>query len=477
MSGSAIQPYHATPGYGISAEARSQAATWLSRWLPSALAAAAVGLVPLWIHWDLIESSRSGIIAVFDEVGVYASDVCLGLLALMAVARPVALDSRSRWLVGGLTLLAAAAALSSLSAQNSRLAAGVVGHIALLTLAWLGVRSMGASRSAIVAVLVASAMLQSVLAAAQFALQQPLVPCALHLPWLPSDVSHGGTPVILDPQGTRLLRGFGTFPHPNVLGGYLAIALVSLPLLGQRWPRWSAAWWLAGLVIGIGLGASFSRAAWLASLAGLSLAWWRTTAAQSFRRRWLPPLVGLGAVAAIMLSPAGSLVAQRLLVFSPEVNALERGSVENRLALDRSALDLIISHQPAGVGAGNYGITSVAEGYQEGWGEPAPNLALLIVAELGFAGILALVCIANATVRLLHVPSHPQYLVGSVFLAFVVLAMLDHYLWTMPLGRVIAWIPFAWLAAPPPGHAPDDRARDTPRSVPRTASSESVAQD
>jgi hypothetical protein len=346
-----------------------------------------------------------------------------------------------------------------------------------LTLAWLGLRSAGASRSAIVAVLVASAILQSVLAVAQFALQQPLVPHELQLPWLPSDVSQGGTPVILDAEGTRLLRGFGTFPHPNVLGGYLAVALVSLPLLAQRWPRWSAAWCLAGIVIGLGLVASFSRAAWLATLAGLALLWWRTTAGQPFRRRWLPPIVALLGVAGIMLSPVGALVAQRVLVFSPDVNALERGSVDNRLALDRDALDGIAAHMPSGVGAGNYGMAAVAEGYQEGWGEPVPNIALLITAELGLAGVASLIVMAYGAIRQLGFPRKPEYLLASAFVALMVLAMLDHYLWTMPLGRVIAWIPFALSAAPAPRTGRADRARDKRQSGLRTESLEWVGRE
>src|SRR5689334_15732256 len=103
----------------------------VSRSLASGLAAAAVGLVPLWFHWVFVGSSRDGIIAVFEEVGLYPADVCLALLALMAIARLRALDTRGRWLAGSLTLLAAAAALSIPSASNARLAAGVAGHIAL----------------------------------------------------------------------------------------------------------------------------------------------------------------------------------------------------------------------------------------------------------------------------------------------------------------------------------------------------------
>src|SRR5205085_1603672 len=73
--------------------------------------------------------------------------------------------------------------------------------------------------------------------------------------------------------GQLVLRAFGTFPHPNILGGYLALALVCLPMLwnawrGGRWPLWGAAALLAG-----GLLATFSRAGWLAALVGLG-AWW-----------------------------------------------------------------------------------------------------------------------------------------------------------------------------------------------------------
>src|SRR5437763_62205 len=154
------------------------------------------------------------------------------------------------------------------------LGAALAGHVALLALAWLGVRAGHVSRRALVVALVASAAIQSLVALGQFTLQQTLVPPELRLPWLPSDPSGGGTPVVLSPAGDRLLRGFGTFPHPNILGGYLALALACLPVLTQGWWRRSMLWWLVGVVLVAGLLASFSRAAWLAALAGLGLWWW-----------------------------------------------------------------------------------------------------------------------------------------------------------------------------------------------------------
>jgi hypothetical protein len=52
-----------------------------------------------------------------------------------------------------------------------------------------------------------------------------------------------------------------------------------------------------------------------------------------------------------------------------------------------------------------------------------------------------------AIMRLIFVESEFERTVAASIVALMVLAMFDHYLWTMPLGRVIAWTPFAVLAA------------------------------
>ncbi len=350
------------------------------------MAASALALVPFWWHFDLVDPGIQGIIAVFAEVAVYPSDVCLVALAVLAVRQPLALSPPKRWLVVGFALLAAVALLSARSARDPQLAAGLAGHLALLALAWSGLRSGHVSRVALAGGLVSSAAVQSLLAVAQFVVQQPLIPSALHLPWLPDDVSQGGTPVVLDAAGDRLLRGFGTFPHPNVLGGYLALALVCVPLLGQRWPRIMLGWWALGAVISLGLVASFSRAGCLAAVVGLGV--------------WC------------------------------------------------QALSEISDHLPLGIGGGNYGLVAIAEGRQEGWGQPAPNVALLIAAELGLPGVLALAVLVVGTVRSLRMGDRGVDMPATVAcIALVLLAMVDHYLWTMPLGQLIGWVPFALIAA------------------------------
>src|SRR5207302_6609925 len=117
---------------------------------------------------------------------------------------------------------------------------------------------------------------------------------------------------------------------------------------------------------------------------------------------------GALAVTVVYLSPIAEPLGARLFPFGPSANALERGSVENRLALDRDAFLIVRDHLPFGVGGGNYGLAALAGGYQEGWGEPAPNLALLIAAELGLPGILAAGVIVFATLRVLRDAGRPR---------------------------------------------------------------------
>ena len=410
------------------------------------LAAAAIGLIPVWPHLVLVSSGIDGIIAVFREVAIYPSDVCLALLAAVAVAHPRPLDSATRGMALGLTLLSGAALLSAATSSDPALASGMAAQLALLALAWSGVRSLHVSQTLVVATLITSAVLESGLAAAQFIGQQTFVPPELGLPWLPSDPAQAGAPVILDSTGDRLLRGFGTFPHPNILGGYLAIALVLLPLLHRRWRRAAPLFWVVGGILAIGLVASFSRAGWLAALAGLGISWW-IGARKVHSYRWVPVMVGGAALVGVGLTPLAPLFEPRLFPFGPSGNALERGSIQDRLALDGAALLEIVDHWPRGIGASNYGLVSVKEDYQQGWGEPVPNVALLIAAELGVPGVLALAVLVFATVRLMFAESDPEARGLACIVALVVLAMFDHYLWTMPLGRVIAWTPFAVLAA------------------------------
>jgi hypothetical protein len=81
-----------------------------------------------------------------------------------------------------------------------------------------------AFRAAIVAVAV-MAVLQSIVGILQFSHQESIGLQMLGEPILSSYV--GGVSTI-EIGGGRILRAYGTFPHPNILAGFLALGLVSL---------------------------------------------------------------------------------------------------------------------------------------------------------------------------------------------------------------------------------------------------------
>jgi O-antigen ligase/polysaccharide polymerase Wzy-like membrane protein len=424
-------------------------------WLDG-VAAAALALVPFWWHIPLVApDGPTDVTAVFDTVAVYPSDVCLGVLALGGLGLLVARRQRRAWpltwVAVGLAGLAVAALLSALAASVPVLAAGLAGHLALLGLAWMAVAITPISARWLAVGAVASGCVQAALAIAQFANQRPLVPPRLGLPWLPSaDITASGAPVVLDGSGERLLRAFGTFPHPNILGGYLALALVLLPLLvTSRRGGWLAV--LPGLLLAAGLVVSFSRAAWLAVAIGWGV-WWlaRLRRPGGAAPPWTPRLMLLGAglgvaLVVLALSPVGELVAVRL---SPRpANDLERGSIEQRLALDRHALTLIKRHPGLGVGAGNFGEASLEEGLQAVFGEPAHSVPLLVAAETGLPGLLAGACLVFGLFVFGRRDPRRAGPALAACCAIGVLMLLDHYLWTMAPARVIAWAPLAVVAA------------------------------
>src|SRR4030043_871676 len=64
--------------------------------------------------------------------------------------------------------------------------------------------------------------------------------------------------------GRLILRPYATFPHPNVLGGFLLVSLI-LVFVGQKEKKKFFSWFTL-LLGGLALGLSFSRVVWFVSL-------------------------------------------------------------------------------------------------------------------------------------------------------------------------------------------------------------------
>lgn len=278
-------------------------------------------------------------------------------------------------------------------------------------------------------------------------------------------------------NGQELLRGYGTFAHPNIAAAGLLLGLIvlswwglgryrgdtqHLPLalnfrLGQWWPdqlksgwagwRWSAAQLVLvlGGLLAVGLFVTFSRSVWLVGLAclGLLLVW--SGVLKTRWRQWRSVAIWLVVGVSVCGMVFGPMVWSR---FS-SLDDTDRLSIERRIQLNDVALNLLEEHPWLGVGVNNF-ITHVAEFgplYGVGiWREPVHNLYLLLAVEVGMIGfgfwILAHGLIWLRLEWLLRQGTSEPGLVLLIvlWLAVLLLGLTDHYWWTSQPGRLLWWL-------------------------------------
>jgi len=186
--------------------------------------------------------------------------------------------------------------------------------------------------------------------------------------------------------GREVLRAYGTFPHPNVLGGILSVVLV-----------WFAARkiWLS---FGVGLGAVVVS---LSRTAGISLAGGLTAALTGFR----------------------SFILWSDLSFSRRWELLE------------SAGRMISSSPLTGLGLGQFTRALPDFGLPSGLSlfiQPVHNIFALIAAESGILALLAFLLLLTAAFR--QTIRQKNRLMTIALLQLVFLGFFDHYFYTLPQG-------------------------------------------
>jgi O-antigen ligase len=206
---------------------------------------------------------------------------------------------------------------------------------------------------------------------------------------------------------------------------------------------------------------TYSRAGWLAAAGGLAV-WWL---AEVRRGRGHVRALALAAVAlgAVLVSPVGGVVRHRLAPIP--ATPIEQSALAERVWLTQVGWETLERHPLLGVGAANFGLDSEREGLQGGVGEPVHVVPLLIVAELGLPGALALAALLLGVARALRRPRVPTAALAAC-VAVGTLSLFDHYLWTTAAGQVMAWVPLVLLSRP--GRTPRRRcasARHDPRSA------------
>lgn len=260
-----------------------------------------------------------------------------------------------------------------------------------------------------------------------------------------------GVAVFLTESGQRIMRAYGTLPHPNILAAYLLISLFAVCYLFLKKNVLRSAFYvpcfMSHVLILWGFLLAFSRTAIFVWVMGM-LAWAIVVLADrhlrsAYRKRIMGILIiTLLAVAAfaVVLWPE---VMARMAISSNEE------AVSMRIFYSGQALDsggwLI---NVAGVGIGNFvnWFTKHSPGLAPYLYQPVHNIYLLVYVEMGIFGFLALIVFIGILIweywRVDRTKT-TRTMGGAGFLvlvgAFLFIGFFDHFPWTLQQGRLMLW--------------------------------------
>lgn len=421
---------------------------WQEHWFLLAV----VFVLPWQGVWIVRQAIVGGVVSPYATVGLYATDVLMVIALLLS---PPSFGTRQGHVWQLPWWLVLAAMLSAVFvAGNTFVALWFVGTLLLFVLFGLSVWQH-VLFSRLRAVVLASVGIQSLLAITQFFSQS--IPASTILGMSAQSPVTLGASVVETTDG-RWLRGYGSFPHPNILATHLGIGIVLvvswyIETYEVFWRWWndggkdkrqtlwqesqvrSSARTISVIIATLALFTTalvltFSRGSAVALLGALFIfyVWQR-------RRNPLLAAVLFVKVGVIVAAVVTTLVVLYPSLFTARLTAtgrLEERSLAERATLSAQALATIQSHPLVGIGVGMVAPKAVIA--QSSYPvQPPHNVALLFVMQVGAVGVLLLGMVLSrwrgAVVRLAQSPFSVSL---CVFLLGV--ALFDHALWSLHSG-------------------------------------------
>jgi O-antigen ligase len=234
------------------------------------------------------------------------------------------------------------------------------------------------------------------------------------------------------PNGQFILRAYGTLPHPNILGGFLLLCFIGCIAIYVRKER-PIALSLSLLALGAcTLAMSFSRSAWLGAGAFLFILLVKSKFFETKKIFIAVAVIAFAFVATLV--PLRSLFLSRTSTATPS----ESFAVVGRTWLIQKALTYTRERPLTGVGIGSFIIQLAKRDGQRDFVEPVHNSPILVLSELGIFGLIILILIAgNIGWRLYQTRNPKAILIGAILAGMGVIALLDHYFWTLAPGRIM----------------------------------------
>ncbi|OGE97756.1 MAG: hypothetical protein A3A83_04230 [Candidatus Doudnabacteria bacterium RIFCSPLOWO2_01_FULL_48_57] len=281
---------------------------------------------------------------------------------------------------------------------------------------------------------------------------------------------------------TVLIRAYGTFPHPNLLGVWLFTALISVIWLIYAQSRQDidisretkasvsvknvcieTFLGVAVILISTGIVLTFSRTIWLVT--ALAIAALLIVSRLVKRKVFECMQTGQRETGVAIYHPRRIALVLVLLLVSLGLNWIfygqeikdrirvsekhdlsEEEAVVNRQLFNNIAWEAIKDHPGFGLGMRNL-VVRMGEYSPERLlphlHQPVHNLYLLITAELGLVGFTAFVWLLF---NILKQASLAKLFLAMIFGGFLFLGLFDHYFWSLQQGGLLFWIMAGLLA-------------------------------
>ncbi|MFA6588164.1 MAG: O-antigen ligase family protein [Patescibacteria group bacterium] len=444
----------------------------LENWLNLALGLY-LGLLPWQTRLILDNSAIHAEFSEYAALSLYATDLLLLAVFILSLFLPGIYQAGQKQIKIGILALIVVILGSVIFADKVEVAIFSIKILAIGLMLYLLLQQKWVNQKFLLICFLGGGILQAVIGITQFLSQTS--PAVSWLGLSVHDPAIAGTSVV-EAGGMRWLRAYGSLPHPNILGGYLALCLltafgfylkiyekaragfskwtrenVKRHIEGRKWYI-NQAWKISGLVVGgailtLGLLLSFSRSAWL-----------------SFTAVWLIILC----ILIIKKIPGGwvlwckwsifmGVMAITMVAFLPQPfftrvsmdSRLESKSLITRSSLYQDAWTLIKKEPIRGVGYGNmvmavYNQVDASRGSVHDY-QPVHNIYVLSAVELGLLGgviflIFLVIILKTAIFKLLKTPSPVSIVAFGMFVCLVLIGLFDHYLWTLSAGVGLLWL-------------------------------------
>lgn len=252
--------------------------------------------------------------------------------------------------------------------------------------------------------------------------------------------------------GRLYLRPYATFPHPNVLAGFLSLLLPLLTIFSGNIKSKKQKLFILALfiVLTIALLLSFSRVAIVVGLLGFTGSLFLLKKQNKFLNT---PLNYLLITLIFLLIVFGELIGGRfynLLVGTED-------TLVQRYELIKASLSMFLINPVFGIGLNNFikFLPSTSNFLlNNNLLQPVHNTYLLILSETGIVGLVFFMLLLYSVYKKIQQTSSTQKSVFSViFYQLLILLFFDHYFYTLQQGQLLFTILISFMIKKDPDYA------------------------